>query len=436
MHFLRLVASIVVICSGCSQPPNKALEAKLKTKADSIKIGVTTDLLSFDPFSFQSLGERKVIDLIYGRFFTFESHPNGSQIRSNYLTGLRLEKNKLSFNSMDDELFLKIKNVFEKGNSSVLWKTIFLQFDLYKDSITYKNKSDFIGQLKNLAPLLVFENEGVYKVKEHIKGQKVVLTTEDKSLIKNLIVLRVKDSQSGIKLVESKGLDVFYPGSLFSKGLIEAYKNITAVKAEDQFLYLRLYYKFKGKNPLSKSYCLNKIGIKKMLGDRWVLEKDSCLETEDEPAKKLYIIYSDSFGMKVLDFLFDKYKNSKGKKIDYEELKSTKLTKVLKMGRFDYYLSLEKLSRTTPVMFDSFHSKGRYNTYRLNDVKLDLLLDKVSESTDLKAFDSFSTQARKRLFEVMPLVFSYKMPVINYIKHSENERISLKSSKRLIFLKE
>ncbi len=417
------MASTVVIFSGCSPKESKIL-------APDLKIGVTTDLLSFDPFSFQSLGERDITDLIYGSLFTIDKE----QISSEYLEDIKIKENTLIFDKVDKPLFLKVKSVFDKGNKSVLWKDIFSRFKLEETRISYLEEKDFIAQLKTLSSLIVFEGEGPYKIEKFIKGQRINLISKKSYIVERLSIRRVKDNKTGLDLVKSEELDLYYPGRPFEKGVVEAYKELEAIGSKEFDMKLRMYQKFGKRSSLEKVYCENKVGFEKVLGPGWTLEKDLC-EYNKESRKPLRIIYSDRYNLKFLDYLGDHYKKQIGGAFNYQMLKSSDLTNTLKMGQFDYHLSLEKTGKSTPVFYDSFHTKGQYNTYGVKDGILDAKLAEASQSVDLKGFSNLETVARKRLLKVLPVLFSYSKPAIDYVKRKDFQVSTSKSSKRLIFFK-
>lgn len=424
MLFLKLVASTVVICSGCDN-------SSQKEGSDFVKIGVSTDLLSFDPFSFQSLGERDVIDLIYDRLFEIE----GLEVKSNYLKNLKIHKKKISFDKMSDELFGETQAVFFKGKSSVLWKDVFNQFKLERTQIKYLKGEDFIAQLKTLWPLLVFEGYGAYKVVSHIKGVSLTLKSSRSDVAENLKIIRVKENQVGIDMVLSGAVDIYFPSMPFSKGLLGAYKNLEINESKSDHLKLRMYHKFGAETGLGRVYCNNQKDFEKMLGVEWRLEEKACDSSESLEQKDISLIYSDRVLMKYLDFLHNRLKEKTGASLNYDMKSSLNLTKVLKMGQFDHHLSLERIGEKTPVLKDSFHSKGRYNSYRLKDPLLDRELEKLSKSSSLESYKRFEQVAKKRLNEVLPLSFSYTKPLIESIRLKSSIKCSSKSSKRLIFIK-
>lgn len=417
------MASTVVIFSGCS-PKNDPVAPP------DLRIGVTTDLLSFDPFSFQSLGERDITDLIYGSLFII----NNEKLSSKYLKNIKIEKGALVFDKVEGPLFLKIKSIFDKGNESVLWKDVFSKFKLEETRISYLEKKDFIAQLKTLSSLIVFKGDGPYRIEKFIKGQRVNLLAKTDDIVKRLAIIRVKDNKTGLDLVKSKDLDLYYPSRPFEKGVIQAYKGLRAIKSEEFEMKLRLYQKFGVRSSLEEVYCKNKSGFLKVLGEGWVLEKDACNLKGRRKASST-IIYSDRYNLKFLDFLYDHYQKQVGGSFSYKMLKSSDLTNTLKMGQFDQHLSLEKIGRSTPVFYDSFHTEGRYNTYRVRDSNLDEKLIKSSESINLKGFYAAESEARNRLLKILPVVFSYSRPAITYVKRKDFKSFQAKPSKRLIFFK-
>ncbi len=426
MHFLKWVVSTAAIFSGC--------DFKKPVKQEELKIGVSYDLMSFDPFSFQSLGERDVIDLIYSRLLEID----GGKIQSDYLSNIRLNERSIKFDKMDDETFAKAKAVFFKGKHSVLWKSVFDKFALSRSSIIYKGENDYLAQVLTLWPLLVMEEKGFYKVSEHKKGRYVSLESNDSKLIEKLKIIRVKDHQTALDMILKKDLDYYFPSKAFSKDFLKPYKDIEVVKSKDRATKLRLYYKFGKNTQMNSIFCSNQKDFQKLLDSDWVLEKDQCGKVINEKVSKvdsLKLLYSNRSLMKFADFFSNLLKTQTGIDLEYELKSSLDLTKSLKMGQFDLHLSLESEKLDQFVLKDSFHTDGVYNTYKVSDKALDKSLEKSSKTMNFKEFESINAFSRKRLDEVLPLVFSYTKPAVKYIKLKSSKKHSSKSLKTFIFLK-
>jgi hypothetical protein len=220
---------------------------KTKKSRTPIKIGVQSDLLSFDPLSFQSLGEKKVIDLLYGRALYIKDN----QIKTDFNTKVTLADHKITFKALSKNEKKLLSEVFKKGSKSTLWKSVFTDFDFRENSIYYLKKENFISNLKTLMPLLRVKGDGYgeYEVQEHQKGIKVLLAkknnlNKNKKRASKILVKRVKTFSGGLDQVYNQDLDVFLPNESPKKNELKAYKDLDVVYSNDQTENLRLYFKY------------------------------------------------------------------------------------------------------------------------------------------------------------------------------------------------
>jgi ABC-type transport system substrate-binding protein len=440
------IFSLISLTVGCDSGVKKQNKS-LKT----IKIGLQSDLLSFDPFSFQALGEKNITELLYDRLIYFENN----QLKSDFKIVLSLKKNEVLIKNLDPLVRKKIKDIFTKSRSSVLWKEIFKPFDFkrmdnklnkknssvaetYK--IIYSGEKNFISNLKSLAPLLVVEGGpmGQYQIDSFQKGIKLGLIKNpnrknSKVQVDKILLRKVKSISEGLKSVSQKEIDVFVPFHPSSKGDLEPYNKLLFVKSMNKSQKLRLYSKFGEHSPLQSIFCSNTKEIKKVLEKTWKLKTKSCSKkVKKTKPKNLNVIMSSNYGKQILDLLSQMYLKETGRSIEYEVLDGLKLSERLKSGKFDHYLSIDVESESLPVLFDSFHSKGRYNSLRIQDPKLDKLLQKASQATSIEEFNFLERKARARLKKVLPYIFEYSRPQTLYVVRKNNSLKFLKSSKTLM----
>ena len=442
---MKWAANTAVICSflgllgGCDSRNQK----KKTDDKNKIKVGVQSDLMSFDPFSFQALGESNITDLLYDRFIYFED----SSLKSDFGIDVRIEGSSLIIKKLEPKLAKKIKDIFEKSRQSILWKDLFRPFDFEIDDdrlkiykITYKDQMNFISNLKSLAPLLIVDGDvrGAYKIKNVQKGIKLNLEKNidwvgSEPRLKKITLKKIKTVSDGLKQVSQKEIDVFLPFHPSKKGDLEPYQDLDFVKSPDRFQKLRLYSKYGKPSALKSLFCKNKEEISKVLEKSWALKSKTC-DKKDEPVlpEDLKIIMSSDYGQKILDLLAQAYKKESGKNLEYEVLDSLKLSERLRSGNFDHYLSLDVEFKDMPVLFDSFHSKGRYNSLKINDSELDALLVRAGKARTLKTFEKFEDLSRARLKEVAPYVFEYSRPHTDFVVLKNNKIKILKSSKKLM----
>lgn len=216
-----------------------------------LKIGVQTELLSFYPLSFNSLGESLIMSLLNYRPLS-EDYLNKRLLNNKLGTRLPLPS-ELNISEIAD-LGLQLKLI----QTSPLWKSISKDFKIIDKDLIYTNDKNFIFNLKALAPLLVLKrgDKIPYKIKFHQKGQYVDLEANPSYLghsslkYKNIKFIKVKKINDGPKLVKAKQIDVFIPANE-----IEVSEGFYLLKDKKKFKRLSLYNKFDSNNFLAKFYC-------------------------------------------------------------------------------------------------------------------------------------------------------------------------------------
>jgi len=433
-----VIFSIFSLVAGCDLKYVKGEKPN-----EIIKFGLQSDLLSFDPFSFQALGEKNTIELLYDRLIYFENN----NLKSDLDVSLKIVGRSVVISGIDAETSNKINNIFSSARSSILWKDLFNPFDFKASTkktktylISYNENKNFISNLKSISPLLVVKGDelGSYKIEKFQKGIKVKLVKNlDKKnsnhRIEKIMIRKVKSMSDGLKAVSQNEVDVFIPLSPSSKGDTEPYKDLIFSKSTNKLQKLRLYSKYNEKLALKNIFCSNKKEFTKVLEKSWRLSNKSCFGKKiSGVSRDLKIIMGSEYGKQILDLLNQLYLKHTGYKIEYKILDGLKLSEALRSGDFDLYLSIDVESSSLPVLFDSFHSNGRYNSLQIKDPKLDHLLEKASKAATISDFNLFEKQAGARLKKISPFIFEYFRPHVEFVVHKNNNLKFVKSSKKLM----
>lgn len=444
MRFLRLGASTAVIFSfillSCAKRASKE-----SATPDFFQIGVQTDLLSLDRFSFQSLGETDIKDLLYDPLFYIEN----KKIKSDIIPHFKILDHKIKLETKDPKLLADIKDNFKKYKESVLWSYTFKDFELEKDSVVYKKKEGFFFALINFVKVFKLEGKryGAYKAENLVKGLRVDLIKNKNWILKdrvgdykkNLRVQRIKSTKMGLESLHSKKIKVFVPSEVFNKDILDIYKERIEVSfSKDKKYNLSFYSKMASYDfLLLEVFCSNKKNLQKALTTNWMLVKDKCSSKKDllkNESRNIRFVFSNPNFQAFLEVYAELLKNKKGLFAKINLLKERNLAEVLQKGGFDYYFSLDVDFSSHIFYYESYHSKGRYNSLKVKNTKLDLLLDQSLKASTLKDFYSFQEKIKGEWQELEPFLFRFTSPKVEFIKEKDASFVESKSLKRLMFI--
>ncbi len=400
-----LLVSLIFIFSSCS-------DKKLKKSRNSLRIGGSFNLLTLDQYSVNALGDSFLYKLIYDQVIDLSK----GRMKSKFLKNVYIKERSLFFDEIDEHLYNDLFASYKEGLSSVLWSSHFKKYRLSTQGLMNKGEGSF-EDLKIISSywMLKGKNFGRYKVKKVLKNQRVTLISKEKR--KKVTLYRVKSQAQGVKSVSAGELDVYINDSALGSSYKNLFKNLNFIKDKEKSIYLRLYKKDTIVNYLGESIAATMEQTRKLIDRDFALNKKMIGQSQKKikDFKKIEIIFNDQSLEKVVDTWSLEYKSITGKEAFYESLSDNRLSKKLSKGIFDYYFSLEVEGGDSGVYFESFHTQGKYNTFKLSSRELDLLLEKKRKSWDLVERRTFDLSARRLLRELDFIVLEWKAPFYGHV---------------------
>jgi hypothetical protein len=347
----------------------------------SFRIGVQTQLLSVDPFSVNALGEKKAIDLLEPKLIKIL---NKKSFVSEYGD---IVFDGYSLNTPNTSLKIEIKKSFKRVKNSSLWGLQFKDFK-YDESkgIVCLSKEACVSKFITLSSLLRSKKYALYKTLKFKKGSelRLGLIKSSTALPKIITFRRVKNVNDGLSFLRQKKIDLFYP----HESLLDKKDDLFFVKKEGASLRLSLFMKYQDglSKPFLKALCASIQTLKRSFKD-WRLTKNICDDNRNirfSSSAQIKAIGDSKNTNKLFDVLYQNKTNDL--KIDYRVLKPFSLTKVLKAGDFDFYVSEETYDKSYPVLYEAFHSEGQFNTLKYKNKKLDKTLESSKGVGTLEEF--------------------------------------------------
>lgn len=406
-----------LILGGCTK------SADLKEKPKSLKIGGSFSLLSLDQYSINSLGDSLIYSLLYDDVFKL----NENKISSKILNDIKLRDKSLFFNKVSKNLFVELNKSYSEGLKSPLWSSHFKRFKLNNQSLKNLGKGS-LQDLKIISSYFKLKGErfGRYRVADLIKNQRLKLEKKKldglSHLPSKITFYKIKSIGQGLKSLQARRID-FYINSntVIDESLRSGFKNLKFIKDKEKSVFLRLYKKQDEKNYLAKTIKQSMPQIKKVLSKDFVKNKES-LKFElkpDESYKDLRLLFNESSYQKVLDIWSPVYTSLSGRDLIYSSLSDQSLYKALVSGEFEYYLSFDVEKKKKEVSYESFHSLGKYNTYRLKSSSLDLVLEQKLKEWNLENRKKLNDKALKALSILPYVVLEYEAPYFKIVVHKD-----------------
>ncbi len=376
--------------------------------------------MSLDPLSVNSLGENLILDLISPKIFYKEKETFKSKLGE-----FRFDGKSLKFKSLkSQEVF---GQSFLKASQSSLWKVLFKDFIFTpkKGVVCVKEQGCLLGFV-NMLGVLRSKELSTYVVKDFKKGHYVVLKSNlvnNHTLLKKIKFISIQNESDGFKLLLTKKIDLFFPES-FSLSLDPKFDYVFK-KGQSK----RISFYFKNNSLPDKTFvkliCESVEEIKKSFSI-WDLTENMCKNSNIifknkkniKLKEKITIVGNSKNTIKIVDLLYSKkpdYIN-----LDYRNLKSYKLTKVLKSGDFDFYIDEELYDKSYPFLKEAYHSDGLFNTLKYKNKNMDSIFDNLESKTDFKDFFESQTQLNKILKkeESIILRLNRKIPFSIFLKSS------------------
>lgn len=427
------MASTAVIFSlgGCFS------KKKSKKVSPQLVIGAPFSLLTLDPFSFQALGDGPVYRLIYDFPLV--------------LSGYSFKESPASIKWKEGNLFLSDGN-FEfkeyargilRGKESVLWSKAFsnIEFNVSESSLSFSHFDD----LRIVSSYLFFDgkNRGPYRVGKFLKGAFLELVKnphwygENSEFPESIKLVRVKSPDQGLKLLKSGKLDLYFPRSYLHGKTLAAYPLIKPHVFADKSFVFGLYYNQEREQPCLSSSLENiKETLKRIFGEGWRVNFDPENQpTRSKVCRNLAALVNFKEGERILDILAQDYRQKLGFELTYENPSSIDLTKRLKKGSFDLYLSLDLEDNDQVIPYESFHSRGKYNSLRVSDSRVDRLLENRKAQGSLGTKKEINEELKDLINEVKPMFFESSSPAIEYLQRSSQSYKRLPHQSGLVFKK-
>ena len=364
--------------------------------------------MSVNPLSVNSLGESVSIDLINSKMIYIENQEFKSKFGSIVFDGSSLK-------SKNQTVQEELKKSFSRIKKSALWGSHFLNFSYNdKKGISCDLKNSCVGRFITLSGLLRSKKFAPYRVLSFIKGKELLLIKKKKKtpMPRKIRIKRVKDVSDGILFLKQNKIDLFYPHENINEyeKINEKNNSLSYKEKEGRHLRLSLYYKYGQKisKPFFKAFCQSINSIRTSFSD-WSVIYNSCEDKRGitlKDSNKIKAIGNSKLTNKFFDIIYQ----NKNKKfiLQYHILKPYNLTKTLKTGEFDFYMSEEIFDKSFPILYDAFHSKGSFNTLKYKSNKLDKALESSLNVKSLKEFYLFQNQTLKVLKKEEALLIRFK----------------------------